>query len=724
MPIRDKNKPGITQQSMGFHDEGNDGASYNEKQRRLMAEKRAAEKEIIIDRSTIDWDRRNECSRDPLLFCKTYFSDTFSLDWCDYHYGIVEGIKAAIHYEELFAVAAPRGGGKSSLAKCVGGVWATVNGHADWVVPIEANTEYAVAFLEDVKSYFEIPEDEDAEDLFGLDYPEVCTPIRVCQGSTRRHEGQTYQGNPTRLVWGTNLIVLPVIPGFPGSGARITPKGVDKAIRGLARRSMRPRLVLMGDIETDETAESLIMTENIRKRITKGVLGLGGQTHGIGVVMTSTILNNRTLAARWTDAEHSPEWHGKRYKFFDKFPDRNDMWDKYLQMMATDRKEARDYYIENRIEMDAGAIVTNPQRYTATVDAEGNPAEVSAIQHGYNLIYKMGMEAFMSEMQNDPQKDIETLDIDVKNVQHRVNGIPRGIVPDWADMLVGFVDVHGRHLEYTIRAFAHGGTSHVVDYGSEKVDAPLGNLKHDENKQSLSDAILTALLLFRDNMREIGWYNQSGKRIPLKLCLVDSGYMPETVYRFCMASGSGWAPYKGWGTSSGQSKYREPEKAKQGNKYKGSHYYASLVTFQDQSTGKYKKIWVYHGDADYWKKDLHDSLTIPIDRPGYFSVFGNDPLIHHEYAKQLLAEVWVSEFIVGKGPKEGWMIQYRKNHWFDGTYGTRVAAAIAGLRQSTVRQLKKAVVSKLPKPDKTIPNQTKPVRKSKRTKKRKKVTYC
>ena len=714
---------------MAFHDEGNDGNSYLDKQRLLMANKRAVDKRVVIDWSTVDWKLRAYLRDHPLEFAKMMFPDVFYTKWTRTHRGIADAIKHVILYAVLKAIAAERSGGKSSLAKCLLGVWAVCYGLIKWFVPIEANTNFAAETLADIKSYYEEINLE-TDDLFARTYPEVVTPIRALEGSTRRHEGQTVNGELTFLQWGTDKVVFPTVimpdgSKSPASGTIITPKGIDKAIRGLAKRSQRPDAILLNDIETDESARSMLMTQKIKERLDKGVLGLGGIDRPVGVIKLCTIINKRCISAQLTDRDKNPEWGGERYRFIIEWPDKQDLWDNYLQLRAREPKEAYNYYVEHRAEMDAGAVVSNPARFNRTIGPDGKQIELSALQHAYNQIARMGMEAFLSEYQNDPQEDVEIIDIDANRVQHRVNGIPRGVVPDWADRLVLFLDVHGRHLEYVVRAFAHGGSSHVVDYGSEKVDSPLGNLKLEENKQALGDAILTALLLFRDNVRETGWYNQSGDLVSLDLALVDCGYMTEIVYRFCTASGSAWHPYKGWGTSSGQSKYREPDKGKQGNKYKGSHYYMSQQTYQDPSTGRYRKIWVYNGDADYWKRNLHDSFTIPEDRPGHISLFGNDPLKHNEFAKQILSEVWVSEFVSGKGHKEGWVVQYSRNHWLDGTYGCGVAATISGLRRTSIRQLKKAAVAKL---DKTaIKNgQTKPksTRTTKRTKKRKKVTYC
>src|SRR5204863_429248 len=62
--------------------------------------------------------RRDSCRRDFRLFCETYFSAVFALAWSPDHLKVISIIENSVLEGGLFAVAMPRGSGKTSLATC------------------------------------------------------------------------------------------------------------------------------------------------------------------------------------------------------------------------------------------------------------------------------------------------------------------------------------------------------------------------------------------------------------------------------------------------------------------------------------------------------------------------------------------------------------------------------------------------------------------------------
>jgi hypothetical protein len=81
--------------------------------------------------------RKAACERDFRLFCESYFPETFSLAWSDDHLKVIAKIEQAVLHGGLFAVAMPRGSGKSSLSECAC-LRAILYGHREFVALVGA----------------------------------------------------------------------------------------------------------------------------------------------------------------------------------------------------------------------------------------------------------------------------------------------------------------------------------------------------------------------------------------------------------------------------------------------------------------------------------------------------------------------------------------------------------------------------------------------------------
>ena len=58
------------------------------------------------------------CRNDFKLFCESYFPGNFTLAWSDDHLKVINRIETAVLRGGLFALAMPRGSGKSTLTEC------------------------------------------------------------------------------------------------------------------------------------------------------------------------------------------------------------------------------------------------------------------------------------------------------------------------------------------------------------------------------------------------------------------------------------------------------------------------------------------------------------------------------------------------------------------------------------------------------------------------------
>jgi len=595
---------------------------------------RAKEREIEIDVSRQDRRRRGKCKNNPIAFCKTYFPNLFYNDFTANHKQIIREIHNRIKYGGKQSIAAPRGDGKTTITKALA-LWALLYGHIKWLVVVGANGVDAKAKLEDIKYFLEM------NDLLRDDFPEVCDPIRALEGSPQKANKQTYNGSPTNMLWSKEELRLPEIEGSPASGAIITPRGVDAAIRGLVRGEKRPDLVICDDIETRSSAES---DTEIRKRgetILKDILGLGGQDRQIAVLLLCTRINEKCLATQYTDKTQKPEWNGIVQRWLEKWPSRPDLWDKYLTIRREGMadgdlfaRQAMDFYKSNQKEMDCGVKVSNHNRFDANPCPDGSPKEISSIQAAYNIIAGIGENNFSCEYQNDPPKDEakETSNLTADIIQRRISGLPRGVVPTGTELVTVGFDIGGRVAHWVAIAWRSGLRGHIIDYGAEPINSPLSNLRDKENHKALDAAIIQTMLSWRDWAfgSQAPWIEESTDK-PRRpdAVMIDCGYRDKAIYRFVKSCADNrFHGVKGFGSNQPQ-KYREPNsQGKQ--KAIGYHYWRGYQSGH--------RIWLNHVDVDYWKLHVQNAFMIPEGGASSLHVFGSDPYTHRTYARHIVAE--------------------------------------------------------------------------------------
>jgi hypothetical protein len=135
-------------------------------------------------------------------FCETYFPQTFHLKWSDDHLKVIAKIEQAVLEGGLFAMAMPRGSGKTSPLR--DGVPLGAALRAPRVRGAHRQRRGARGgMLESIKAELENSE------ILGADFPEVCHPIRSLEGIHQRASGQLYHGKQTHIGWTAREIVLP-----------------------------------------------------------------------------------------------------------------------------------------------------------------------------------------------------------------------------------------------------------------------------------------------------------------------------------------------------------------------------------------------------------------------------------------------------------------------------------------------------------------------------------
>ncbi|MDP6505231.1 MAG: hypothetical protein QF886_16530, partial [Planctomycetota bacterium] len=119
----------------------------------------------------VNQERKERAQRDFQFFCEAYFPQTFHLAWSPDHLKVIRKVEEAVLEGDLFALAMPRGSGKTSIAECAC-LWAVLYGHRDFVCLIGASEVHAIEMLDSIKMEL------DGNDVLEGDLPEACYPIR------------------------------------------------------------------------------------------------------------------------------------------------------------------------------------------------------------------------------------------------------------------------------------------------------------------------------------------------------------------------------------------------------------------------------------------------------------------------------------------------------------------------------------------------------------------
>lgn len=648
--------------------------------RRREREMRAKTQEIAPLPPVVNPRRKKKALASFRVFCETYFADVFYLKWSKIHLDVIDKIERVIRNGEIYALAMPRGSGKSSLFS-LAVIWAGLQGLAEFIVLIASNSNRAENILKDMKTWLETNE------LLLEDFPEVCYPIRKLERIAQRQRGQIYNGVPTRIDWKANVMVFPTIEGSAASGVCITTAGMNGSdIRGLARtrpdgKKVRPSLVLIDDPQTRESAQSEAQCAYREKIIKSDILGMAGPGKKLACCIAMTVVAENDVAQRLLDRTKNPEFRGERYQLLEAEPTNIALWDEYRQIREAELKNDGDgskataFYREHKKEMDAGAVPTWEDRF--------NDDEISAVQHAMNLKFR-DLEAFLSEYQNMPARDDADGEyFDVGHVAAVSNRFPIGYIPDTSQFLTAFVDVHKNLLFWCLCAWEMNFNGVVVNYGTYP--------KQRRSYFQLSDASPTLTTTFRGvsletaiykGLKELieGLFNESymredGADIPLQRVLIDAnwGPMADLVYQFISES-----PFRARITPShglyiGASSKPFSEFTPKKGDMVGAHWRIP----NEAARRSLRRVLV---DTNYWKSFILARLKAGEGDIGRLTLDGA-PEKHTLFASHLASEFCVPTHARGRRVDE-WKERSNRpdNHWLDCLVGCAVGASISGAK--------------------------------------------
>ncbi len=631
-----------------------------------------------------DQARRDDSLGSFRVFCETYYRDQFSRAWSDDHLKVIAKIERAAIKGGLFAVAMPRGSGKTTLSEkaCI---WAILRGSRRFIVLFAVNQDAANDILDNIKV------DIEHNDLLTADFPEVCIPIRKIEGKAVLCGGQRYKGKRTHLGWDKEQLTFPTMPGSVCSGAIIRSKGLSGRIRGMKvtrpvdGATMRPDLVVIDDPQTDETAISPSQVRAQMKLLRGAVLGLAEPGKKISGIMPCTVIARGDTADQCLDNERMPEWQGERCKLMYKPPSRMDLWDKYNEI----RKEcirkhgdihlATEFYIANRQLMDEEAEMMWPARFEED--------EISALQYAMNLYY-IDRPTFYAEYQNDPEGAAEN-DLALTDpliIADRLNRLERGIVPLSTTKITAMIDVQHSLLYWAVIAWSEDFTGSVIDYGcwpqqprsyfSLKQAEPL--LSHKYPSRSVKAAVFAGLQECTEWLLERKFIREDDTPMHINRCLVDGKdqEVADEIYAVCRTSSFAAILNPCGGKGIGPSdlpmmQYNEKQGEKLGFNWMMKRSPKHAVNH-------------YIIDTHNWKSFIHDRIEVALGDPGALAFFGSKGKADHRMiADHLVAEYRDRQFSDKTQRKVTvWKAKPGRpdNHFFDCLCGAAVAASIEGIK--------------------------------------------
>jgi hypothetical protein len=683
------------------------GADFDDERDRDAERKRkqrAAGKDVVIS-PCADPERRARLEADDEAWLGYYFApesgclSPFTYDFTSQQREMVSDIRSAILNGDDQSDAASRGEGKTTICERLLTKY-TLQGRLKFSVLFAATGGAAEDSLEAIKLELE------TNDRLLEDYPEVCIPIRALENTPNRAHYQTVSGHrhdsgnvfenvPSKFSWCGQEVYLPNVPGSPSAGAIIATRGLDSAVRGLKKKGRRVDLAVIDDPDTEDTARSEDQANKLVKRIDRAIAGLGSQQRRVARVMLTTLQSRISASYLYTDREAKPSWRGRRFRFLVTPPTRSDLWEEYVRLMQTDWQnvttEAHEFYVTHREEMDAGAEVANCNRYVT--------GELSALQHYYNLVARIGAEAVATEYDNDPpdESGVVGSGISVRLIQTQLNEQPRLIIPDGCTLLTHNCDVGKlKGFHWVVRAWEPTGTGHVIDYGIMSVQGA----KHGSD-EGLERAIVAAILRRVDEFKSQRYAFANGDVLDNSITTFDARWQTDAVLTGVSKAGMGVYGILGIGRSAGCIKgtFRDVIQNTQARRK-----LPTTGAYEELHVGPYGKLWAIHASADKWKGFEHERWLTAQDRPGCMFLWGEksevpnrlsmDERFHEEYAKQICAEREVQD-----GQTRKWTEPKGDNDFFDASWHSCCAAAIKGIRVLGVTPKKKLSPAERPTPE-------------------------
>lgn len=600
---------------------------------------------------------------------------------------MVEDFSALLSEGGDRATAASRGEGKTTLAIALTLKAILQGGGQDLWIILGATSKNATDILETIRTALE----EKTE--LAWYYPEVSEAVQALEGTVQRAKFQVLSGKrfdtgelfemaPTKFHWTGDRLVFPNVPGSPSAGAIIISQGLDSALRGMRIKNRRPRAVIIDDPDTDESIHNPTQASKLLRKIDRSIAALGSQRRPVSRLVLCTCASQVSAAAQLTDQEKYPSFRGRRMRFMLTPPTNQAAWKEFINLCKqgwtgeqADVKEspipriAHEFYLAHRADMDAGGEIANPHRYDHRIRPEGGTVEVSAVEHYYGWVARIGPVSTATEFDNDPPDETGLLDLTTEQIRDSRSGYGYRVVPPGTARLTIGADVKKLGLHWAAVAWDERCVGSIVEFHFWRF-ATAG-----QKPEACEHAVLEGL---RDWWQWIQTHkpwredleSESTARFP-EWTLIDSGWKDEgwsvqPVTVFASEVGFGRClPCKGFG------RYRRPQPQ------------VGIRPFDECHIDRRTRSPLCEINADAYKTRVQEAFKADFGTPGSMGLHA--PRIgadgrqkrssleeEREFASHIISEQWdatKAKFLPPNGP----------NHYLDAVALARVGAALARL---------------------------------------------
>jgi len=625
---------------------------------------------------------RNKSDESLLYHLQTCYPNAFGLPFSDDHLRLIEQIQIACCEGELKAIAMPRGSGKTTIVVRAG-LWALLAGHRKFAVIVAATEAFGQKLLTSIKT--EIL----TNGILSTLYRQELHCLQALEGEAKRAIGQRFNGKKTNVQWLSGQIAFGYVPNVSTSGAILSCCGLTGNIRGQQVTGVdgvihRPDLVLVDDPQTKESASSPSQCQKRHEIMMGDVLGMAGPHTAISALCTCTVIYKNDLADQLLDRKVSPVWQGETCKMVYKWPNNEELWDRYRTVWEDELRSdgngsiARSFIKDNYDEMHEGSQVGWDHRYSSN--------EVSALQHAYNLKFR-DEAAFHAEYQNDPLASLQEtpFELSAEQIARKTNNVKRRRIPSECEKITTFIDVQNNVLFYTQVAWEMQGRGHVIDYGTypdqrrlyftkKQIEYTLQDVGKTEN---LNEAIYLGLEQLVTQLFERKYYREDKTIMTLDRCGVDarSGYHTRVVRRFCRETKYMGRVHPQFGLYIG--KDGKPWHQWTHNKKHRMGVHCRMQPPPKNERGV-RELMV---DTNWWKTFTAERLSASAGSDQSMLLFDESPTVHRMFAEHMISEIPIQ--VVGKAGNE--VIEWKhsghmNNDFWDCLVGNSVLASIEGIR--------------------------------------------
>jgi len=613
---------------------------------------------------------------------------------------LIKLISMCVLLGAMLAVGIPRGFGKTSM--CVRAViWAIAYRHHTLVILIAATSEAAAELINDIHT--ELTTNE----LLRADFPELCLPLIHVGSANQKGRGQLCEGQHTNVKVRANELWTGDVLGR--HGASIWAAGITSSFRGKRRTVdgmvLRPTLGLADDCQTRSSASSEKQNNRRKKILQADLPGLPGPSDPWSLLSTWTVIEPEDTADWVLDRDKAPDYHGVRECFLDSLPDESamDLWNQWNEIRIRCQQEtgaqdidldawedgddldfgdhdplepAHEFFDKHKKKMLRGAKVVWEHAY--------NPARYRCALEKAMHWYFRDRLAFYSELQNNPaamqidsKPQLKKFDVATRFGRHK-----RGCVPTKAQWLTAGIDVQGKCLFWSVRAWAQDSTSWVIEYGTwpgqSRSFFTLADIKLSldsvySNLPTWDVRLARGLTDLLDKLFNQQWPREDGAMLGLTAGGVDANWETQAVRDAVQASGYYGRVYPTHGRSYGPGKTPLNDTAERERDVVGDNWRLRSAKAGDTQFVTF--------DCDVFKSFQRDRLLMDPLQPGALTLF--DGPSHDMWAGHMCAEQ-CKEFIDKESHRIvdvwSWLPHRPDNHFLDCEGINNVVGSMIGCR--------------------------------------------